>query len=498
MKISITRADRRPKRFDTRIISLYQDQKEYDLDNKTIQILKKLKQKRLFSGKQNEITVIAASETELGQNIIFSGLGTIRHINSLQVRRTVSISIRKAKEFKSRIALYEPILPSAKIPQQEMIQLTAETAQLTDYSFEKYITSREDSTLRHLHIMFPGRRKKSYTDAFTAGSLLAEATIQARELVNEPANILNPVELGKRVLTLAEKYGFTVEIFDEDQISQLGMTAFLEVARGSDNPPRFIVMKYRGNPADPKQIIGFVGKGLTFDSGGYSLKQTPNMLTMKGDMGGAAAVIGAMVALAGMKLPINATAAVAACENMLSGKSYRPSDIISSRGGKTIYIANTDAEGRLTLIDAVHYLIEKEKVTRIVDIATLTGAAVVCLGHEATAVISNNDRFYRKLILAAEKSGEKIWRLPAFEEYNELLKSKFADLTNSPGNPGTITAGLFIGQFVANLPWLHLDIAGTFWAEKDKYYFSRGGTGVGTRLLYHLAASLVKSPEEQL
>jgi len=266
------------------------------------------------------------------------------------------------------------------------------------------------------------------------------------------------------------------------------MEAFLSVAKGSENGPRLIVMRYFGDESKKDDVLGLVGKGLTYDSGGYSIKPTSSMDTMKSDMGGASSVIGAISAIAKKKLKINVVGVIAACENMISGAAYKPGDIIGSMAGKYIEVLNTDAEGRLTLIDAVHYIIEKEKVNKVIDVATLTGAALVALGLTTTAVVSNNDEFYKKLENASFKADEKVWRLPAFEEYKKLIKSDIADLKNIGGRyAGTITAGLFIGEFVQNKPWLHLDIAGTAWSEKEAGYYSKGGTGVGVRTLYYLA-----------
>jgi leucyl aminopeptidase len=250
-------------------------------------------------------------------------------------------------------------------------------------------------------------------------------------------------------------------------------------------------MRYFGDTSNKDSILGLVGKGLTYDSGGYSLKPTDSMVNMKNDMGGSAAVIGAMCAVSAMKLKVNVVAVVATCENMISGAAYKPGDIIGSMAGKTIEIMNTDAEGRLTLADAVHYIIEKEKASRIIDIATLTGAALVGLGTTTTAVITNNDEFYSELKNASDISGEKVWQLPSSDEYKKLIKSDVADLKNTGGRwAGTITAGLFIGEFVKNKPWLHLDIAGTAWSDADKDYITKGGTGVGVRTLYYMAKNI--------
>ncbi|MEG0320292.1 MAG: leucyl aminopeptidase, partial [Niameybacter sp.] len=316
---------------------------------------------------------------------------------------------------------------------------------------------------------------------------IIEGVIEARNLVNEPANVIYPESLAERVQVLGTENGFEVEIFDETQIQDLGMKAFYEVGKGSARLPRLIVMRYMGDPTN-ETILGLVGKGLTFDTGGYSLKPAASMDTMKSDMAGAAAVIGTMCAVAKNKLKSNVVAVVAACENAISGISYKPGDIIGSMAGKTIEVLNTDAEGRLTLIDAVTYIIRKEKATSVVDVATLTGAALVALGTTTTAVISNDDAFYNELMEGAAKTGEKFWRLPAYDDYKKLIKSEIADLKNLGGrNAGTITAGLFIGEFVEDKPWLHLDIAGTSWAESSlNEYSGKGATGVPVTTLYNM------------
>jgi leucyl aminopeptidase len=327
--------------------------------------------------------------------------------------------------------------------------------------------------------------KNAREEALAEGTLLAEATLLARNLINEPANIMTPEALAEEAKNRGREAGFQVEILDKDDIEDLGMGAFLAVAGGSKKKPKLIVLRYLNDQENPQVINGIVGKGLMYDSGGLSIKPTNSMLEMKSDMSGAAAVIGAFTAIAEAGLKVNAVGVIAACENMISGKSYRPGDILTTMAGKTVFIGNTDAEGRLTLVDAIHYIIEKEKVSNIVDFATLTGAAVVALGDTTTAVLSNNDDLYNEIAQASSEADERIWRLPLFDDYKEKLKAKEADLTNSAGNPGTITAALFIEAFVQEKPWVHLDIAGTSWTEKEYDYYSAGGTGYGVRTIFH-------------
>jgi leucyl aminopeptidase len=316
------------------------------------------------------------------------------------------------------------------------------------------------------------------------GRILADTTNLARDLVNEPANTMYPDTLADAAKKAALQYGFSIEIFNLDKLRRMKMESFLAVAKGSKHEPRLIIMRHLGNPDGKHDTIGLIGKGLTYDSGGYCLKPAQGMMNMKTDMAGAAAVIGTMSAIATLKLKVNVIAIVAACENMISGEAFRNGDVLRSMSGKTIEVQNTDAEGRLTLIDAIHYAIEREHVNKIIDIATLTGAAVAALGTSITAVVTNDQNWYNQLEQVTNITGESIWQLPAFEGYKELLKSDVADLRNIGGQwGGAITAALFIQEFVQDLPWLHIDIAGTAHKEKESSYNSFGATGVGVRML---------------
>ncbi len=326
-------------------------------------------------------------------------------------------------------------------------------------------------------------------NALAEAKILGKSSTISRRLVDAPPNVLNAKELAKRVEKLGKEVGFDVEVFKEEKIRKFGMGAYLAVAQGSANRPRLIVMRYFGNK-DSKDVLGFVGKGLTYDSGGYNLKPATGLLTMKSDMGGAAAVIGAMHAIAKSKLEVNVVAVVAACENAISSTSYRPDDILTTMAGKTILCENTDAEGRFTLIDAITYIQRKEKATKIVDMATLTGAAIVCLGNAAAVTVSNNDDFYNSYQKAAEAADEKIWRMPIFKEYKEQLKSKVADYTNTPGNPGSVTAGMLLQEFVEEeKPWIHVDIAPVAFQTKKVGYYNEGASGYGAISLFELAKS---------
>lgn len=356
------------------------------------------------------------------------------------------------------------------------------------YKFDKYKSDR--------------KKLKNYTiDTgdmeinFNSARLQAEMTNYCRTLSNEPANVIYPASLAKKVMKLGKKKGFEVEVLGKEEIEELGMDSFLAVSSGSSKKPKLIVMRYFGDK-ESKEVLALVGKGITYDSGGYSLKTSVHMMTMNTDMTGGATVASAMAAIAQSKLKVNVVAIIAACENLVNGAAYKPGDIIPSMGGKSIFVGNTDAEGRLTLIDAVYYAKTVEKATRIVDIATLTGAARFTFGEIATSSISNNDEMFDMMSEAYRLGGENIGRLPIFEEYKELLKHEYADLTNIPKGPGTTMAGLFVAQFMDDVPYVHLDIAYTGMSETAKGPFAIGATGNGVRPLFNFAKLLSEKDDK--
>ena len=362
---------------------------------------------------------------------------------------------------------------------------------LAQYKFDAYLTQAQKIKLKRVGIYYEKAvDEQVFREKWEERIGLAELVCAARDWVNGPANHMTPGALALKAEHLGQTYGFEVEILDESHILDLKMEAYYAVGKGSEEPPRLIVMRYFNDRDREKEVLGLVGKGITYDSGGLNIKTPAGMKNMRADMGGAAAVLGAMAALAKSKAKVNVVAVIPACENMISGRSYKIGDTISSMAGKTIFIESTDAEGRLTLADGVTYLIQKEGVNRLVDIATLTGAAGIALGHAATPVLSNDDVFFEKLEQAAAKSNEKIWRMPIFEDYKPLLKSKIADLTNLPDHPGMITAGMFVGEFVEGKPWIHIDIAATSWADKKTVLEAEGATGVGVKMLYYLIKAI--------
>jgi leucyl aminopeptidase len=323
--------------------------------------------------------------------------------------------------------------------------------------------------------------------AILQGQAVADGTIFARELVSAPANYVTPMYMADQAVAIAKAGGLEYEILEREDCEKLGMGAYLGVAQGTDMPPKFIHLTYKPADGKPRQRLAFIGKGLTFDSGGLSIKTTEGMKLMKVDMGGAAAALGAAKALSQIKPDVEIHFIVAATENMVSGHAIRPGDILTASNGKTIEVDNTDAEGRLTLADALVFA-EKLGVDAIVDLATLTGACLVALGNDIAGLLSPNEDLAERVKKAAEVSGEKFWQLPMEESYFESMKSVVADMRNTGGREGgTITGALFLKQFVEKTPWVHLDIAGPVWTEKQKGYINRGGTGFGVRTLVQFA-----------
>ena len=348
---------------------------------------------------------------------------------------------------------------------------------LGNYKFEKYI----NNAVKHkFNLWILSNQEADLSETLT----LSNAVLTARDLVNEPANILYPKTLAEAAAKLGEEFDFEVEVLDKKDIKKLKMECFLKVGEGSDKEPKLIVLRYNGNKKD-KNKFGLIGKGVTFDSGGLSIKPSDSMIEMKSDMAGAAAVLGAFCAISKMKIKKNVVGVIAACENMINGSSYKLGDIIKTMNGKTVEIHNTDAEGRLTLVDAVTYAIKKEKVNKIIDIATLTGACMIALGTDITGIVTNDKNMLKNLQSASEKTGEYIWELPNHDIYRKSLKSSYADLKNIGTRwGGAIIAGQFIEEFVEDLPWLHLDIAGPAFKDNGNSYHGLGGTGAGTKLLY--------------
>ena len=438
------------------------------VSKESIDFIKEIVKAKKFNGESGEKLDVKVLEAELLLEIQLIGLGKRESSSNSEFRKKLFTVLKKIDAERVLICLNE----------KNLVREAVETAIFSSYEFDKYFSDKKDKIEKTIDIL------AEHQENFDEAKSLAEAVLITRDLVNEPANVVYPETLAKKAEELGAEYGFEVEVMEKEQIKELGMKAFLAVSQAAEADPRLIVLRYTGCDSGGK--LGLIGKGLTYDTGGLSLKPSSSMETMKSDMGGAASVMGLMCAVAKNKLEKNIVAVIAACENSIGGNAYRPGDVIETMAGKTVEVVNTDAEGRLTLADAICYAIEKEGVEKVVDVATLTGAALVSLGTTVTAVISNSNEEFEKLEAASLNADERVWRLPNFPEYKELLRSKIADFKNTGGRyAGTITAAAFIEAFTNGLPWIHLDIAGTSWTNKPYSYYTYGATGQIVRTLYY-------------
>jgi leucyl aminopeptidase len=356
------------------------------------------------------------------------------------------------------------------------VRAMVEGALVGNFSVEVYKTANNKESIEK--VMFAGSDRKTLEE----GIIVGESINWARSLINEPANRKPPRVIAVRAEEMAASIGLAVEVLDEHRIRDLKMGALLGVSQGSDEPPRVVVLKHMGNP-NSRKVLAYVGKGITFDSGGISIKPAEGMERMKYDMAGGATAMAALRTLALLRAPVNCMAVVPLCENMPSGRAQRPGDVVESMSGKTIEIINTDAEGRLILADALAYA-QSLGATHLVDLATLTGAVRIALGPFRVGVVGNDQTFIDSFLSAAKRVGEKMWQMPLDDEYRDLIKSTVADIANSGGRyAGMITAAKFLQEFAGSTPWIHLDIAGTAWNDEEKPYLPKGPTGVAMRTL---------------
>ena len=412
-------------------------------------------------------------------------LGKREDLNCEILRQAAAKAVKSVRDLGGESAVLDAA-PALEALGEEGLAALALGAELAGYRQPDWKQAHKEQKPFTLYVAGAPEGEKAVQEA----AVLAKAVCFARDLTNCPANRLTPEIMAQRVTEAAKALGLETQIVDEKEARALGMEAFLAVGESSGNPPRLIIVRYKGGQEGARPIV-LVGKGVTFDSGGYSLKQAAGMKGMNSDMAGGAAVSGAILALAENKVPVNVTAVIPAVENRISPVSFLPSDVIGSMSGKTIQIGSTDAEGRLILADAITYAIQKENAAKVVDIATLTGAMARMFGHVTTGYLSNCDAFSAQLEAAAVKSGEKFWRLPTFPEYRKMIDSPVADLYNTSDGAGAIAAGLFVGAFAGDTPWIHLDIAGTSsTSAPHKEYQAKGATGVGVTTLYELCKSM--------
>ena len=417
------------------------------------------------------------------ERLVLAGLGKREDFNPNRLRQAAG---KAAQHLRAAGATDITIsFDGTGLDAEEAAQALIEGSLLGLYRFLKYKTNEENNGKKEIRTLTIVTEKATAVKALQAGvktgEIIAGSTAMVRDMVSSPPADMTPAIIAAKARQLAREFGLKLQVLERSQMEKLGMGALLGVASGSAQPPKFIIVEYRRGGERP--VIALVGKTITFDSGGISIKPSENMDKMKDDMSGGAAVLGALRTAAALKLPLNIVGLLPATENMPSGSAYKPGDVLRTLSGQTIEIINTDAEGRLILSDALAYAC-RYKPAVIVDIATLTGACRIALGQEATGMLGTDEKFKQKIREAGEKTGERVWEMPLWEGYYDQIKSDIADMKNAGGRDGgLITAAALLSKFVQKYPWVHLDIAATAWTEKDRPYTPKGATGIGMRLL---------------
>lgn len=503
MKISVKSGAAEKESTDIIVISLFENTKKIpselsSLDKASGGFISNLLQNKDFTGKLNETVMIPTYKKAIPKRILLVGLGKTTELSSDKVRQAAGTATRviQGKKFKSpSMLLYKTEYKGISI--EDITRSVVEGVLLSLYNFTMYKTlKKEDKDVINNFTLIVYKKDVLAKVKSVAKNTqtVAEAVCFTRDIVNMAGSDATPTFLANKAKEIAKKTGVKCRTLSRPDMKRLGMGGILNVSRGSSQPPKFIILEYNTRKKNNDTIV-LIGKGVTFDSGGISLKPGANMDLMKADMAGAAAVLGAFKAISNLKPATHIVGLVPCTENMPSGSALKPGDIIKCMSGKTVEILNTDAEGRLILADAIAYA-KRYKPDAVIDLATLTGACVAALGTFTSGMLGNNDKLKERVKHAGEKSHERVWELPLWKEYYELIKSNIADIKNTGGRyAGTITAACFLGEFVEDFPWVHLDIAGTFLVEKDTPYIRKGATGVGVRLLTRLILDWKKMPD---
>lgn len=461
-------------------------------------LIKEAAAKELFTGKKGETLSVTTGKVIGAFKTVIVGIGQKQDFSARTLLESVAGALKQvAKENKPAVVA---IIPSAdwlrQFPADELVQHLVTASELGTYRFLAYKSQTAKDHHRDIEDMLiavPAGKIQQAEAGIAKGLALANAATFARDLVNEPSQVTTPSFLAAAAQKIEKesKGAIRVTIWERDACEKIGMHAFLGVARGSDQPPKFIRLEYKHTGRAAKKVV-IIGKGITFDTGGLSIKGAENMETMKCDMAGAAAVLGVFRMLTQTGVRAHVVGLIAACENMPSGSALKPGDILKAYNGKTIEVLNTDAEGRLTLADVLSYAAEKEKPDAMIDLATLTGACVVALGQDVAGMWGNDEKLLAAILRAADMEGEPVWQMPLEKSYGDLIKSDIADVKNigTGRYGGAITAALFLSEFVDSVPWVHLDIAGPAFAEKEGTLTPKGGTGFGVRLLLRYLSTL--------
>jgi len=436
-----------------------------------------------FEGKTGQTLMLYPRGALAPKRLLLVGMGKAEKVNNESIRRVSATAVKEAQKLQvSEVTV--AVHGDLPLQPEETGQAFAEGVEMGQYRFAHYRTGLTDTQTFDVKAVTIFTKNNTRVDAGAKiGQIVGRGVNFARELVNGPGYAMYPAKLAEEAVALGKRLSLKVKVWDMQQLTKDGFGGILAVGKGSDHEPRFIVMEY-GEAKEGTPTICLVGKGLTFDSGGLSLKPPAAMETMKSDMGGAAAVFGAMQAAVELKLPLHIVGLISSAENMPSSNAYRPGDIVTTLSGKTIEVLNTDAEGRIILSDALFYA-QRYNPDAIVELSTLTGAIIIGLGPHAIGLFGTEQNLVNRLVKAGEVSYERVWPFPMFDEYHEMVKSQIADLKNIAGSPaGSITAATFLAAFVGDYPFAHLDIAGTAWVDKaSKPYETHGGTGAGVRVI---------------
>ena len=454
------------------------------IDKRLNGLIAKLFKDKDFEGKPNQIRLIYTQGKLPAERVLLVGFGKEKDFKIEKLRQASGNSTKAVRDLglkKFSTALAQ--VKIKKVSDYEISKAVTEGGILSLYDFTSYRTEKREEIKKVDEIaLLVEKEDKEIKKGLDDAVKISEAVYIARDMINHPANTATPTYLAEQAKRIAKKSGIRCKILDRADMERLKMGALLAVARGSDEPPKFIIMEYSGGKKGEPPVL-IAGKGLTFDSGGISIKPSEKMEEMKHDMAGGAASICAIKAAADLKLPVNVIALIPATENMPSGKADKPGDVVKAMSGKTIEVISTDAEGRMILADALTYG-ERYKPKAVIDLATLTGACIIALGYHASGLLGNDKDLIEAIKKAGEKSGERVWELPLWEEYEEQNKSDIADVKNVGGRGGgTITAAAFLKKFAGKFKWAHLDIAGTVWEYNGKPYIPKGAVGVGVRLL---------------
>jgi len=448
--------------------------------------LSKLVQSKEFEGKANEVLLFHTQGKVPTKRLVLVGLGKKNEVTIETIRQAMGTVVKRVRQ--TKVESFSVALPTAmpgRMSWVEVAQAMVEGAILGSYRFTVYRSeASSEQDIAGMSILIPKKDQlRQVTEGVRRGVATAEATVFVRDLCNHPSNVLTPTRVADEAKTIAKAEGITIKILEQKEMERLGMGALLGVARGSQEPPKFIILEYNGAKKKDERPVVLVGKTITFDTGGISLKPAENMEHMKADMTGGAEVLASIRAAARLKLPLRLISILPVAENMPGGRAMKPGDIVKTLSGKTVEVQNTDAEGRLILADGLAYAMRYKPAT-LIDIATLTGACVVALGQFAIGMFGTDRALKEQVRKAGQTAGERVWEMPLWEEYFEQLKSDVADMRNIGGRGGgMITAALFLSKFVGDCPWVHLDIASTDWSERERAYVPKGPTAIGTRLL---------------